>query len=176
MPVVWRETDFDVSFLLYDIYRAEHDSLHEAVHGEAFHFSTLEERVLHPVSQDEGCRIEEQSEVVHVQRPLPGLHESVNAQLPLLLRAHIELAPCSSEEIVETLRALVVLHHAQGVTFLLSDGDRLVGRNSNAQFVGTHADQFRTLQTCFVLYRYGVTIVRTPRLRTILNLSCKYNT
>ncbi len=64
MPVVRREADFDVGLLLHDIYGTEHDALHEAVHGEAFHFSTLEERVLHLVSQDEGSCIEEQAEVV----------------------------------------------------------------------------------------------------------------
>lgn len=64
MSVVRREADFDAGLLLHDIYCAEHDALHEAVHGKVFHFSTLEERVLHPVSQDEGCRIEEQAEVV----------------------------------------------------------------------------------------------------------------
>ena len=53
MPVVWREADFDVGFLLHDIYSTEHDALHEAVHGKVFHFSTLEERVLHPVGHDE---------------------------------------------------------------------------------------------------------------------------
>lgn len=64
MPVVRREADFDVGLLLDDIYSTEHDALHEAVHGKVFHVSTLEERVLHPVSQDESCRIQEQTEVV----------------------------------------------------------------------------------------------------------------
>ena len=50
MSVVRREADFDVSLLLHDIYSTEHDALHEAVHSKVFHFSTLEKRVLHPVS------------------------------------------------------------------------------------------------------------------------------
>lgn len=64
MPVMWRETDFDVRFLLYDIYSTEHDALDEGVHGEPLRLCSLEHGMLHPVCNDERCRIEEEAEVV----------------------------------------------------------------------------------------------------------------
>ncbi len=49
MPVVRRETNFDVRFLLHDIDGTEHDALDETVHGESLHLGSPERGVLHPV-------------------------------------------------------------------------------------------------------------------------------
>ena len=40
MPVVRRETNFDVRFLLHDIDGTEHDALDETVHGESLHLGS----------------------------------------------------------------------------------------------------------------------------------------
>ena len=64
MPVVRREANFDVRFLLHDIDGTEHDALDETVHGESLHLGSPERGVLHPVCQYKGSPIEEQAEVV----------------------------------------------------------------------------------------------------------------
>ena len=64
MPMVRRETDFDICFLLYDIDSTEHDALDKTVHGESLDFGSLEHSVLHSVRQYKGCCIEEQAEIV----------------------------------------------------------------------------------------------------------------
>ena len=40
MPVMWREADSDVRFLLHDIDGTEHDALDETVHGESLHLGS----------------------------------------------------------------------------------------------------------------------------------------
>ena len=64
MPVVGRETDFDICLLLHDVDSTEHDALDETVHGESLHLCSPEHGVLHLVCQYKGRCIEEQAEVV----------------------------------------------------------------------------------------------------------------
>ena len=64
MPVVRRETDFDVCFLFHYMYCTEHDTPDDGVHAESLHLSIFEHGVLHPMCKDKGCPIEEQAEVV----------------------------------------------------------------------------------------------------------------
>lgn len=64
--MAWREADLDECLLLHDMHGTKHDALDERVHGEAFDLCPFEECMLHPVSQHEGGRMEEQAEVVRL--------------------------------------------------------------------------------------------------------------